>query len=266
MLRELLLPEGGFASAQDADTDGVEGLTFTWTPDEGVREELLQPFEDGRSVIRGELSDDERARLFELREQRPKPLRDDKAITAWNGLALAALAEAGRRLERADYLDAARRLGEFILGPLSDGRPPAPHVPSRRGQGHGLPRGLRGRRARAARAARGDGRAALAPGGEPAGPPRSRALRRRRARRLLPLARRRRGARRAQEGPRGPPDAVGQLDARLGAAPPGAHLRGRRARAPRSRSLPARPRRRHPRAVRVRACIDGARPPLLAAP
>ena len=121
MLRELLLPEGGFASAQDADTDGVEGLTFTWTPDEGVREELLQPFEDGRSVIRGELSDDERARLFEIREQRPKPLRDDKAITAWNGLALAALAEAGRRLERADYLDAARRLGEFLLGPLSDG-------------------------------------------------------------------------------------------------------------------------------------------------
>jgi len=121
MLRELLLPEGGFASAQDADTNGVEGLTFTWTADEGVREELLQPFEDGRSVIRGELGTDERARLFELREQRPKPLRDDKAITAWNGLALAALAEAGRRLERADYLDAAHRLGEFILGPLSDG-------------------------------------------------------------------------------------------------------------------------------------------------
>jgi uncharacterized protein len=121
MLRELLLPEGGFASAQDADTDGVEGLTFTWTPDEGVREELLQPFEHGRSVIRGELSDDERARLFEIREQRPKPLRDDKAIAAWNGLALAALAEAGRRFERADYLDAARRLGEFLLGPLSAG-------------------------------------------------------------------------------------------------------------------------------------------------
>src|SRR5262245_16961308 len=121
MLRELLLPEGGFASAQDADTDGVEGLTFTWTAAEGVREELLQPFEDGRSVIRGELSDEERPRLFEIREQRPKPLRDDKAITAWNGLALAALAEAGRRFERADYLDAARRLGEFLLGPLSDG-------------------------------------------------------------------------------------------------------------------------------------------------
>ena len=121
MLRELVLPEGGFASAQDADTDGVEGLTFTWTADEGVREELLQPFEDGRSVLRGELADDERARLFELRERRPKPLRDDKAITAWNGLALAALAEAGRRLERVDYLDAAHRLGEFLLGPLSTG-------------------------------------------------------------------------------------------------------------------------------------------------
>jgi uncharacterized protein len=121
MLRELHLPEGGFASAQDADTDGVEGLTFTWTANEGVREELLQPFEHGRSVIRGELADDERARLFDIREQRPKPLRDDKAITAWNGLALAALAEAGRRLGRPDYLDAARRLGEFILGPLSDG-------------------------------------------------------------------------------------------------------------------------------------------------
>src|SRR5688500_9362272 len=44
MLRELLLPEGGFASAQDADTDGVEGLTFTWTEEEGVPAELLEPF------------------------------------------------------------------------------------------------------------------------------------------------------------------------------------------------------------------------------
>jgi uncharacterized protein len=119
VLRELRLPEGGFASAQDADTEGVEGLTFTWTPEEGVREELLQPFEHGRFVIRGELEEDERRRLFDLREQRPKPARDDKAITAWNGLLLAALAEAGRRLERRDYVDAARELAEFVLGPLS---------------------------------------------------------------------------------------------------------------------------------------------------
>src|SRR5215218_4216739 len=109
VLRELALPEGGFASAQDADTEGVEGLTFTWTAEEGVPEELLHSFEEGRSIIRGE-----------LRDQRPKPLRDDKAIASWNGLLLAALAEAGRRLERRDWLDAATRLGGFLLGPLSD--------------------------------------------------------------------------------------------------------------------------------------------------
>jgi uncharacterized protein YyaL (SSP411 family) len=120
LLHDLLLPEGGFASAQDADTDGVEGLTFTWTQEEGVPGELLEPFEHGRSIIRGELDEDLRKRLFEEREQRPKPLRDDKAIASWNGLALAALAEAGRRLERPDWIDAARRLGEFLLGPLSD--------------------------------------------------------------------------------------------------------------------------------------------------
>jgi uncharacterized protein YyaL (SSP411 family) len=126
-LRELRLAGGGFASAQDADTNGVEGLTFTWTPAElaetigSGREDLLQPFEEGRFVIRGALSDEERARLFAVRELRPKPLRDDKAIAAWNGLMLAALAEAARRLERAEWLDAARELATFLLGPLSDG-------------------------------------------------------------------------------------------------------------------------------------------------
>jgi len=119
MLRELRLPHGGFASAQDADTEGVEGLTFTWTEEEGVPAELLQPFEDGRGIVRGELDADLRARLFEQREQRPKPLRDDKAIASWNGLALAALAEAARRLDRPDLLAAAVELGEFLLGPLS---------------------------------------------------------------------------------------------------------------------------------------------------
>jgi len=121
MLRELLLPEGGFASAQDADTDGIEGLTFTWTEEEGAPAELLEPFEHGRSILRGRIDEETRSRLFELREQRPKPLRDDKAIASWNGLALAALAEAGRRLRRPDWIEAAGRLGEFLLGPLSDG-------------------------------------------------------------------------------------------------------------------------------------------------
>ena len=120
VLRELALPEGGLASAQDADTEGVEGLTFTWTPEEGVPEELLQPFEHGRFIIRGGLDEDLRARLFEIRERRPKPARDDKAIASWNGLALAALAEAGRRLDRFDYVEAARAIAEFLLGPLSD--------------------------------------------------------------------------------------------------------------------------------------------------
>jgi uncharacterized protein YyaL (SSP411 family) len=119
MLRELRLPEGGFASAQDADTDGVEGLTYTWAEDDDVPRELLQPFEHGRFILRGELDAEVRARLLAEREQRPKPLRDDKAIASWNGLALAALAEAGRRLEREDLVAEARTLAEFVLGPLS---------------------------------------------------------------------------------------------------------------------------------------------------
>jgi uncharacterized protein YyaL (SSP411 family) len=123
VLRELSLPEGGFASSQDADTDGVEGLTFTWTEEEGVPAELLQPFEHGRSIIRGELTPDLRAELLEVRRQRAQPARDDKAVAAWNGLLLASLAEAGRRLGRGDWLDSARRLAAFLLGPLSrDGR------------------------------------------------------------------------------------------------------------------------------------------------
>ena len=127
VLRELALDGGGFASAQDADTDGVEGLTFTWTADElsavigPGREALLQPFEHGRSVLRGRLTDEEREVLFAARDLRPKPFRDDKAIASWNGLMLAALAEAGRRLERDDWVDAARALAEFLLGPLSSG-------------------------------------------------------------------------------------------------------------------------------------------------
>jgi uncharacterized protein YyaL (SSP411 family) len=119
MLRELRLPDGGFAAAQDADTDGVEGLTFTWTPDDPVPAELLHPFEHGRFVLRGDIDLPTRERLFALRDQRPKPLRDDKVISSWNGLALAALAEAARRLDRGDLLDAATRLGAFLLDALA---------------------------------------------------------------------------------------------------------------------------------------------------
>ena len=59
LVREMLLPDGAFASAQDADTDGVEGLTYTWSERRsgGLRDpdELLQPFEHGRFIVRGEL-------------------------------------------------------------------------------------------------------------------------------------------------------------------------------------------------------------------
>src|SRR5918995_1875576 len=102
MLRELRLPEGGFASAQDADTEGVEGLTYTWAEADDVPPGFLHPSEGGRFIVRGDLDPDLRARLFEERERRPKPLRDDKAIASWNGFALAALAEAGRRRARPD--------------------------------------------------------------------------------------------------------------------------------------------------------------------
>jgi uncharacterized protein YyaL (SSP411 family) len=139
LVREMRLPEGAFASAQDADTEGEEGLTYVWTPAEirtvvgdkaaerifrryGVTEE--GNFE-GKTVLflaDPDAEDDAEARaaLLEARARRPQPLRDDKALAAWNGLALAAFAEAGARLGRADYLDVARALGEFLLGTLSN--------------------------------------------------------------------------------------------------------------------------------------------------
>jgi uncharacterized protein len=113
MVRELRLPSGGFASSQDADTDGVEGLTYTWTEDD-LPAELLRPFEHGRSIVRGELDDATRARLLAIRDARPQPALDDKVIASWNGLALAALAEGARRLGRGDLLDVAVELGELL--------------------------------------------------------------------------------------------------------------------------------------------------------
>ncbi|MGZ4462406.1 MAG: thioredoxin domain-containing protein, partial [Gaiellaceae bacterium] len=103
-------------------------LTYTWTGEEVAaalsfeRSELLQPFEGGRFVLRGALSDAERERLLAVRLERPQPARDDKALASWNGLALAALAEGARLLGRDDWRQAALALAEFLLGPLSDGR------------------------------------------------------------------------------------------------------------------------------------------------
>jgi uncharacterized protein YyaL (SSP411 family) len=127
MLGELRLPSGGLASAQDADTDGVEGLTYTWTADEGAPAELLQPFEQGRSILRGRLDEGTRVRLLEVRARRPQPALDDKVIASWNGLALAALAEGARRLASNRLLQAAVELGELLAADplwrtLRDGR------------------------------------------------------------------------------------------------------------------------------------------------
>jgi hypothetical protein len=140
MLRELLLDEGLFASSLDADTDGVEGATYVWTPAE-LREALGEEDaaaaaayygvdEDGNfegaTILRpqGEPPDnleDIRLRLLAARDARPQPARDDKAIAAWNGLALAAFAEAGERLGRTDYGDAAVACAEALLTVMCDG-------------------------------------------------------------------------------------------------------------------------------------------------
>jgi len=144
MVRELRLPSGGFASSQDADTDGIEGLTYTWTAEEGAPAELLQPFEHGRSILRGELDSETRAQLLEIRDRRPQPALDDKVIAAWNGLALAALAEGARRLERSDLLATACELGALLSADplwrtLRDDRPKYPaYLEDYANVGHGL--------------------------------------------------------------------------------------------------------------------------------
>jgi uncharacterized protein len=141
LVRDMRLPEGGFASAQDADTDGEEGLTYVWTPeeiralvDEDPAERVVRRFGvtphgnfEGHSILHladpsVEVEREWLERLLAARMERAQPLRDDKALAAWNGLALAAFAEAARRLEREDYADVAIALAEFLLGPLTDGR------------------------------------------------------------------------------------------------------------------------------------------------
>jgi uncharacterized protein YyaL (SSP411 family) len=135
LLRDLLTPEGGFASALDADTDGVEGLTYAWTPDQ-VREVLGEDadwaleqlevtpagtFEHGSSTLQRLLEPDDldryesvRTRLLRARNDRPQPGRDDKVVAAWNGLAIAGLAEAGVLLDRPDYVAAAQRCADLV--------------------------------------------------------------------------------------------------------------------------------------------------------
>jgi uncharacterized protein YyaL (SSP411 family) len=143
MLRELTTDDGAFAASQDADTDGIEGLTFTWRAAEvrevlgdaapaftaayGVTDDgnwegvtiLSRVMPPGPAGSEAEVAmADARARLLERRATRPQPARDDKALAAWNGLAIAAFAEAGRLLGEERYTAAAVRAAEAISGGL----------------------------------------------------------------------------------------------------------------------------------------------------
>jgi hypothetical protein len=150
MVAGLLTEQGGFASSLDADTPvadaqgvvhGVEGYTYVWTPaqlldvvgpqDAAWAGTLLRvtphgTFEHGRSTLQldrdvwldpseGERWEQARATLLAARDRRPQPARDDKVVAAWNGLAIAALAETGALLGRPDLVDAAARAADLLI-------------------------------------------------------------------------------------------------------------------------------------------------------
>jgi uncharacterized protein len=136
LLRDLRTPQGGFASALDADADGVEGLTYAWTPaqlaevlgdDAAWAAELLVvapsgTFEHGRSTLQLPVEPADQARwegvraaLLTARNRRPQPARDDKVVTAWNGMAVLALAEAGSALGRSEWVTAAGEAADLLL-------------------------------------------------------------------------------------------------------------------------------------------------------
>ncbi|GHC67553.1 thioredoxin domain-containing protein [Streptomyces collinus] len=144
MVRELRTNEGGFASALDADSDDgtgkhVEGAYYVWTPEQlrevlgeqdaelaarhfGVTEEGT--FEEGASVLQLPVRDgfvdagkvaSVRERLLAARSERPAPGRDDKVVAAWNGLAIAALAETGAYFDRPDLVEAAVAAADLLV-------------------------------------------------------------------------------------------------------------------------------------------------------
>ncbi|WP_308312051.1 thioredoxin domain-containing protein [Streptomyces albipurpureus] len=138
MVRELRTAEGGFASALDADSDDGEGRTaegafYAWTPaqlrgvlgdQDGQRAIELYgvteggTFEEGASVLQlpGEEVDPQiRSRLLAAREERPRPERDDKVVAAWNGLAIAALAEVGAYFDRPDLIERATEAADLLV-------------------------------------------------------------------------------------------------------------------------------------------------------
>ena len=141
--REMLDVSGGFYSSQDADSEGEEGKFFVWTQQEieatlGEEdgEEFCAYYDvtmdgnfEGASILNVKNpvatapGSDLKVKLFEEREKRIKPFRDEKVLTAWNGLMLAAFAEAAAILDSKEYLDVATRNADFLLDNLvKDGR------------------------------------------------------------------------------------------------------------------------------------------------
>jgi uncharacterized protein YyaL (SSP411 family) len=146
-LREMRGPEGGFYSALDADSEGIEGLFYTWTPAEAraaLDQADLDQSEpavlaylgiserghlDGRSVLHLPFGveaeapagfEQARQAMLTSRESRIRPGLDDKRLCSWNALMAGALAEAGAALEEPRYIEAARDCADFILGTLRD--------------------------------------------------------------------------------------------------------------------------------------------------
>ncbi len=153
VLREMTDPSGGFYSTQDADSEGVEGKFFVWTPVDfeavlGPEHELFAEYFDvtpdgnfeEKSILHVDTPPDEfaaghglsleefekrlaraRMRLYAARRRRVHPGRDEKVLTAWNGMMLRALAEAARALDSPPYLAAAVRNADFLLAEMRKG-------------------------------------------------------------------------------------------------------------------------------------------------
>jgi uncharacterized protein YyaL (SSP411 family) len=136
LLRDMRDPAGGFSSSEDADSEGVEGKFYVWDHAEftAVAPEAAGWFGvsergnwEGTNILIA-ASDDPpegaRAKLLEVRSRRVRPGLDDKVLTSWNGLAIAAFAEAGAAFARPDLVEAARAAAGFVLDQMhnSDGR------------------------------------------------------------------------------------------------------------------------------------------------
>ena len=161
VLRDMTSPEGGFYSAEDADSEGVEGKFYLWTQDEITRilgdaeaklyikvfnikpagnfsnphtpprtniphltrrpDEYAGEFEITKVELRSRL-ETARKKLFDVREKRIHAYKDDKILTDWNGLMIAALAKAAQALDEPQYAEAAQRAADFILTRVRDER------------------------------------------------------------------------------------------------------------------------------------------------